>query len=129
MIAITHLSVVPSGAKSRDLFSTKGRLIVARRSLHSALRAKARGLPRASRDDGNGICDHPETVGHGAGHGTRISCSGTCCWAACMSVSPTPPCGRGPMGAHVEMIDQREGEAAELALRRPGELFSLLPTV
>jgi acylphosphatase len=37
-------------------------------------------------------------------------------------------CGRGPMGAHVETIDQREGEAAELALRRPGELFSLLPT-
>ena len=25
------------------------------------------------------------------GHGTRISCSGTCCWAACMSVSPMPP--------------------------------------
>ena len=37
-------------------------------------------------------------------------------------------CGRGPPGARVEAIDQREGEAAELALRRPGELFSLLPT-
>ena len=37
-------------------------------------------------------------------------------------------CGRGPMGARVEALDQRDGEAAELALRRPGELFSLLPT-
>ena len=32
---------------------------------------------------------------HGAGHGTRISCNGTCCWAACMSVSPMPPWARG----------------------------------
>lgn len=37
-------------------------------------------------------------------------------------------CERGPPGARVETLDQREGEAAELALRRPGELFSLLPT-
>ena len=37
-------------------------------------------------------------------------------------------CRRGPSGARVEGLDQREGEAAELALRRPGELFSLLPT-
>ena len=37
-------------------------------------------------------------------------------------------CRRGPSGARVEALDQREGEAAELALRRPGELFSLLPT-
>ena len=37
-------------------------------------------------------------------------------------------CRRGPMGARVEGLDQREGEAAGLALRRPGELFSLLAT-
>ncbi len=37
-------------------------------------------------------------------------------------------CRRGPSGARVEGLDQREGEAAELALRRPGELFSLLAT-
>ncbi|HWC91581.1 MAG TPA: acylphosphatase [Pseudolabrys sp.] len=37
-------------------------------------------------------------------------------------------CRRGPPGARVEGLDQRAGEAAELALRRPGELFSLLPT-
>ena len=37
-------------------------------------------------------------------------------------------CRRGPPGAHVEAIDQREAEAGALALRRSGERFSVLPT-
>ncbi len=37
-------------------------------------------------------------------------------------------CRNGPPGAHVAAIDQREAGAAELALRRPGELFSVLAT-
>ena len=37
-------------------------------------------------------------------------------------------CRDGPRGAHVTAIDQREVGAAELALRRPGELFSVLVT-
>jgi len=32
----------------------------------------------------------------------------------------------GPRGSRVEALDQREAGAAELALRRPGELFSIL---
>jgi acylphosphatase len=32
----------------------------------------------------------------------------------------------GPPGARVEAVDQREAGAADLALRRPGELFSVL---
>jgi acylphosphatase len=35
---------------------------------------------------------------------------------------------QGPPGAHVEGIDQRDGAARDLALRRPGDLFSMLPT-
>lgn len=35
-------------------------------------------------------------------------------------------CRNGPPGARVEAIDQREAGAADLALRRPGELFSVL---
>jgi acylphosphatase len=38
-------------------------------------------------------------------------------------------CRRGPLGARVDALDQREGAADELALRRGGELFSMLPTV
>lgn len=38
-------------------------------------------------------------------------------------------CRQGPMGARVEAIYQREGEADELKLRRAGESFSVLPTV
>lgn len=38
-------------------------------------------------------------------------------------------CRRGPPGSRVEGIDQREGAADELALRRRGELFSVLPTL
>jgi acylphosphatase len=38
-------------------------------------------------------------------------------------------CRRGPPGARVDAIDQREGGAADLAPRRPGERFSVLPTV
>ncbi len=37
-------------------------------------------------------------------------------------------CGRGPMGARVTALHQREGAADELAARHPGELFSMLAT-
>jgi acylphosphatase len=37
-------------------------------------------------------------------------------------------CRRGPFSARVDALDQREGSAADLELRRPGELFSMLPT-
>jgi acylphosphatase len=37
-------------------------------------------------------------------------------------------CRSGPPGARVEAIDQRDGAADELALRRRGELFSVLET-
>ena len=37
-------------------------------------------------------------------------------------------CRRGPPSAHVDAIDQRDGSADDLALRRPGERFSVLPT-
>jgi acylphosphatase len=35
-------------------------------------------------------------------------------------------CRQGPRGARVEAVDQREAGSADLALRRPGELFSVL---
>ena len=38
-------------------------------------------------------------------------------------------CRAGPPGAHVQTIDHRDGGAEDLALRRPGDLFSVLPTV
>jgi acylphosphatase len=38
-------------------------------------------------------------------------------------------CRRGPLGARVDALDQRDGAADDLALRRGGELFSMLPTV
>jgi acylphosphatase len=38
-------------------------------------------------------------------------------------------CRAGPPGAHVHTLDQRDGGAHDLALRRPGDLFSVLPTV
>ncbi len=41
-------------------------------------------------------------------------------------------CHQGPRGSRVDGvdgIDQRDGTAEELALRRRGELFSVLPTV
>ena len=38
-------------------------------------------------------------------------------------------CRRGPPGARVDAIDQRDGSCADLALRRPGEMFSMLPSV
>jgi len=37
-------------------------------------------------------------------------------------------CREGPPGAHVVQIDQRDGTSEELALRRRGELFSILET-
>ncbi len=37
-------------------------------------------------------------------------------------------CRNGPPGAHVEMINQREASPQDLALRRRGELFSVLGT-
>jgi acylphosphatase len=38
-------------------------------------------------------------------------------------------CRRGPPGARVDAIDEREGSSDELALRNPGEQFSVLSTV
>ena len=38
-------------------------------------------------------------------------------------------CESGPRSAKVDALDQRDGSETELALRRPGELFSALPTV
>jgi acylphosphatase len=37
-------------------------------------------------------------------------------------------CRQGPPGARVEAIDQRDAEVDDLALRRCGELFSILTT-
>jgi acylphosphatase len=37
-------------------------------------------------------------------------------------------CGKGPLGARVDALHQREGTADDLKLRRPGERFSVLPT-
>jgi acylphosphatase len=37
--------------------------------------------------------------------------------------------GRGPPGARVDAIEEREGTAADLGPRRPGEQFSVLATV
>jgi acylphosphatase len=37
-------------------------------------------------------------------------------------------CNGGPRGCRVDGIDQREGTREEFALRRRGELFSVLPT-
>jgi acylphosphatase len=36
-------------------------------------------------------------------------------------------CNEGPGGSRVDRIDQREGAREEFALRRRGELFSVLP--
>jgi len=38
-------------------------------------------------------------------------------------------CRRGPRHAHIEALDVQEADAGELAVRRPGETFSQLPTV
>jgi acylphosphatase len=37
-------------------------------------------------------------------------------------------CREGPRGSRVDAIDQRAGTTDDLALRRPGDLFSVLPT-
>ena len=37
-------------------------------------------------------------------------------------------CRRGPFAARVDALDQREGTDADLTLRRPGEVFSVLAT-
>ncbi len=37
-------------------------------------------------------------------------------------------CREGPPGARVTAVDQREADANDLAMRRPGDLFSVLPT-
>jgi acylphosphatase len=37
-------------------------------------------------------------------------------------------CRRGPPGAQVEAIDARDGDLGDVALRRRGEIFSVLPT-
>jgi acylphosphatase len=37
-------------------------------------------------------------------------------------------CRHGPSAARVERLDQREARREDLALRRPGERFSMLPT-
>ncbi len=38
-------------------------------------------------------------------------------------------CRKGPWGARVDGVEEREGTAAELAQRRAGEDFSVLPTL
>jgi acylphosphatase len=38
-------------------------------------------------------------------------------------------CGQGPPGARVDALQQRAAGDDELAIRRPGEVFSLLPSV
>lgn len=38
-------------------------------------------------------------------------------------------CERGPLGARVTALHQRDASTEEFKLRRPGELFSMLPTV
>jgi len=38
-------------------------------------------------------------------------------------------CREGPLGARVDAIDQREANSEDLALRRRGELFSVLASV
>ena len=38
-------------------------------------------------------------------------------------------CRVGPRSGHVDALDQREATSDELALRKPGELFSFLHTV
>jgi acylphosphatase len=37
-------------------------------------------------------------------------------------------CRRGPLGARVDVQHQHDGDGDDLKLRRPGELFSVLPT-
>lgn len=37
-------------------------------------------------------------------------------------------CRRGPPGAQVDALDQRDGDLDDVALRRRGEMFSVLPT-
>jgi acylphosphatase len=37
-------------------------------------------------------------------------------------------CRRGPPGAQVDALDQREGSLQDIGLRRRGEMFSVLPT-
>ena len=37
-------------------------------------------------------------------------------------------CRRGPMGARVDALDQREGTDEDLKLRQSGDIFSVLPT-
>jgi acylphosphatase len=37
-------------------------------------------------------------------------------------------CRRGPPGAQVDALDQRVGDLDDMALRRRGEMFSVLPT-
>jgi acylphosphatase len=38
-------------------------------------------------------------------------------------------CRHGPLGAHVDVLHEREATDEDLHLRRPGEMFSVLPTV
>ena len=37
-------------------------------------------------------------------------------------------CRRGPFGARVEALYERDGDAGDLKLLRPGDVFSVLPT-
>jgi acylphosphatase len=38
-------------------------------------------------------------------------------------------CRRGPPGARVDAVDEREGSPADLSLRRTGERFTVLATI
>ena len=38
-------------------------------------------------------------------------------------------CRRGPFGARVDVLHEREGSAEDLKPRAPGDVFSVLPTI
>ena len=48
---------------------------------------------------------------------------------ACVIDEMIEACRQGPPGARVDAIDQHEAGRDDAALRRPGELFSVLPTL
>jgi acylphosphatase len=47
---------------------------------------------------------------------------------AAVVVAMIEACGKGPPGARVDALRQRDGTAEDLKFRRPGELFSVLST-
>jgi len=47
---------------------------------------------------------------------------------AALVAAAVEACRRGPMSGRVDALDQRDGDAEDLKLLRPGEVFSVLPT-